>query len=316
MCRDKQWMTLFVRLPLAGGPDVSCSFCNDRVKSTEGFIRELSTGMGHVSSHPEQQNSFTSRSQTLGVMIRTVITTTVVRTYPKTSCKFNALDRPRPTRPVHACYRLELGQGLRRAQNQACRGGARRSHTPYEIPYTSRDSSCLFFQSSCSSSCSSSDGIGAYVFFSRSHLALSVEMKFPSNRFPATEECDGQTAILGTKKLKVCEVRGRWCDRRCRRIHSTRAELWETGRLLHHRLRKWAPIPPTTHIIIKSPKCHTLGRSRPNPPSSAIAYYLTSLALSWKDPYMRHVETVLARLYSRAGFGAMEGICVGRRVVG
>jgi hypothetical protein len=53
MRRDKQRMTLFVRLPLAGGPDVSCYPCGDRVKSTEGFIRELSTGMGRVSSHPE-----------------------------------------------------------------------------------------------------------------------------------------------------------------------------------------------------------------------------------------------------------------------
>ena len=72
--------------------------------------------MGHVSSHPEQQNLFASRSQALGVMIRTVITTTGIRMYPKTACKFNALDRPRPTRPIHACYRLELGQGLQRSQ--------------------------------------------------------------------------------------------------------------------------------------------------------------------------------------------------------
>ena len=133
-----------MRLPLARGPDVSC---NDRVKSTEGFIRELSTGMGHVSSHPEQQNSFTSRSQTLGVMIRTVITTAAVRTYPRSFCKFNALDRPRPTRPIHACYGLELGQGLRRAQMEA-KSSLQRRRTkafPRLMKLLSRDDSYVFF---------------------------------------------------------------------------------------------------------------------------------------------------------------------------
>lgn len=174
-------MTLFVRLPLARGPDVSC---NDRVKSTEGFIRELSTGMGHVSSHPEQQNSFTSRSQTLGVMIRTVITTAAVRTYPRSFCKFNALDRPRPTRPIHACYRLELGQGLRRAQMEA-KSSLQRRRTkafPRLMKLLSRDYSYVFFFR-----CSSSDGIGAS--YMRSFPAvispLSVEMKSPSSPIPS-----------------------------------------------------------------------------------------------------------------------------------
>ena len=142
-------MTLFVRLPLAGG----LCLRDDRVKSTEGFIRELSTGMGHVSSHPEEQNSFTSRSQALGVMIRTVIRTTGVRTYPKTLCKFNALDRPRPTRPIHACYRLALGQGLRRAQIEPKSSLQRRRVKTFPRPkiFPARDG---YYPSSSSSSSS------------------------------------------------------------------------------------------------------------------------------------------------------------------